>query len=328
MPRLLVVGLDGFEISLAERLMTQGRMPHMTRLRDRSARFTLDHGLAKYTGLAWDHFSTGKTPEALGRYSAVRFDPITYHVEQEPSYARPVFARFRSRSVLFDVPYCDLERAPRALGVAHWGAHDPGAPEFCRPADLTEEITARFGSYPADDYIYGMLWQSEAKTCAAGEQLAKAVRVRARAARWMLAERFTDWDLGVVVVSEPHSAIEPLWHGVDAAHPLHVLPSAEPARKGLEAVYEECDALIGTLSEALPDAAIMVFAMHGMGANGADVPSMALLGELLYRRQFGKPYMIDAPWPAYLPDGTPLLGEKDNWHWVMESAFPSSVRTR
>ncbi len=166
-----------------------------------------------------------------------------------------------------------------------------------------------------------MLWQSEAKkTRAAGAALTEGVRVRARAARWLLAERLPDWDLGVVVVSEPHSAIEPMWHGVDPTHPLHGLPSGEPARRGLETVYEETDALIGMLAEALPDAALMVFAMHGMGSNDGDVPTMALLPELLYRRQFGKPYMIDVPWPAYLPNGIPLLAEKDNWHWVMEKA--------
>lgn len=322
MQRLLVIGLDGFEITLAERMMAQGRMPHMKRLREKSARYRLDHGLAKYTGLAWDHFSTGKTPEALNRYSAVSLDTATYHVEQEDTYAPPVFAAFDSRCVLFDVPYCDLNRAPAARGIAAWGAHDPGAPKFCRPASLTTEMTEKFGPYPATDYIYGMLWQSEEKTRAAGVALAEAVRVRARAARWLLAERITDWDVGVVVVSEPHSAIEPMWHGVDGSHPLHHLPSGEPARRGLEAVYEECDALIGTLAAALPDAAIMVFAMHGMGANEADVPAMALLPELLYRHRFGKPYMLDLPWPAYLPDGKPSLAEDDNWHWVMEHHVP------
>src|SRR5436190_10213925 len=281
MVRLLVIGLDGFEISLAERLMDDGRMPNMSRLREKSARFLLDHGVEKYTGLTWEFFSTGRTPASLERYSAVRFDPSCYHVVQEPTSAAPVFAKFRSRSVLFDVPYCDLTRAENTMGIAGWGAHDPGVPASSRPAALLEEMTARFGPYPAADYIYGLLWQSEARTRDAGLALTEAVRVRAGAAQWMLVERLTDWDLGLVVVSEPHSAIESLWHGVAASHPLHVLPSAAPAGEAIEDVYAEVDALIGTLIEALPDAAVMVFAMHGMGANDADVPAMSLLPELL-----------------------------------------------
>jgi predicted AlkP superfamily phosphohydrolase/phosphomutase len=320
--RLLVIGLDGLEISLAERMMTEGRMPNMARLRAKSARYSLDHGLPKYTGLTWEHFSTGRTPDALDRYSAVSFNPRRYHVAQEPTHAESAFARFESRCVLFDIPYCDLTRVPDAMGIASWGAHDPGAPAACRPATLFDEMTERFGPYPATDYIYGMLWQSEERTLRGGEALAEAVRVRARAARWMLVERLTDWDLAVVVVSEPHSAIEPLWHGVDADHPLHALPSAAPARRGIESVYAEVDALIGMLTEALPEAAVMVFAMHGMGANDADVPAMSLLPELLYRRQFGEPYMLDLPWPDSLPNGVPLLSENDNWHWVMEERVP------
>jgi predicted AlkP superfamily phosphohydrolase/phosphomutase len=302
--------------------MTEGRMPNMARLREQSARFLLDHGVEKYTGLTWEHFSTGRTPEALDRHSAVRFDPGRYHVAQQPTDVAPVFAEFQSRCVLFDVPYCDLTRAPSAMGITRWGAHDPGAPPSCRPGGLLEEITTRFGPYPAADYIYGLLWQSEAATRRAGEALAEAVRVRGRAARWLLAERLADWDLGVVVVSEPHSAIEPMWHGLDADHPLHALPSAAPARHGIEGIYTEVDALIGMLTEALPDAAVMVFAMHGMGPNEADVPAMALLPELLYRRQFDRPYMADLPWPASLPSGIPLLAETDNWHWVMEERVP------
>ena len=58
MGRVLALGLDGFEISLAERLMAEGRMPHFARLRARSARFRLDHGPDKFTGLAWEHVST------------------------------------------------------------------------------------------------------------------------------------------------------------------------------------------------------------------------------------------------------------------------------
>ena len=102
-----------------------------------------------------------------------------------------------------------------------------------------------------------MVWQSESETRRAGKALANAVRVRARAAEWILSERLRDWDLAVVTVSECHSAIEPFWHGVDPNHPLHTVPSAEAAREGLEAVYVEIDALIGTMIEAAHDAAVL-----------------------------------------------------------------------
>ncbi len=320
--RLLAIGLDGFEISIAERLMADGRMPNLSRLRERSARFRLNHGPAKYSGLAWEHVSTGRTPESLDRHSAVTFDPETYDVRQEPTRETPVFAKMKSRTVLFDVPYCDLQRAANLQGLAQWGAHDPGAPRSCNPPSLADEIAARFGPYPAADYIYAMVWHSAEQTARAGAALAAAVRVRAQAAEWVLRTRIPDWELAVVVVSEPHSALEPLWHGVDPRHPLHLLPSGPVARQCLETVYVETDALIGRLCESFPDASIAVFAMHGMGDNGADVPTMVLLPELLYRRAFGRPWMREIAWSAVLPDGTPLLAEEETWNNTMEARIP------
>ena len=322
MPKLLAIGLDGFEISLAERLMAEGRMPNLARLRESSARFRLNHGPAKYSGLAWEHVSTARTPESLDRHSAVFFDPASYDVRQEPTSETPIFAHLTSRSVLFDVPYCDLHRAPNLQGIARWGAHDPGAPQSCSPASLAGEIEERFGPYPATDYIYAMVWHSVVQTEKAGAALVDAVRTRARAAEWVLKDRLPGWEFAMVVVSEPHSALEPLWHGVDTNHPLHALPSAPIARKALEAVYVEVDALIGRLGAACPDASIAVFAMHGMGDNGADVPTMVLLPELLYRKAFGRPWMRELPWSGALADGTPLLAETETWHHTMEARIP------
>ncbi|MEI8313623.1 MAG: hypothetical protein WCH98_22980, partial [Verrucomicrobiota bacterium] len=207
-------------------------------------------------------------------------------------------------------------------GLARWGAHDPGAPQSCNPPSLAGEIADRFGPYPAADHIYAMVWHSADQTERAGAALAQAVRVRAQAAEWVLTDRIPDWEFAMVVVSEPHSALEPLWHGVDPRHPLHVLPSAPAARRWLETVYVETDALIGRLCESFPDASIAVFAMHGMGDNGVDVPTMVLLPELLYRRAFGRPWMREIPWSDFLPDGTPLLAEQQTWHHTMEARIP------
>ncbi len=317
-----MIGLDGFEISLAEKWMAEGGLPHLKALKDRSARYQLNHGAAKYTGLAWEHVATGKTPEALGRHSAVTFDPNTYHVSQDPTRAAPVFGQLKSRVVVFDTPYFDLQQSRSAQGAVSWGAHDPGVPPQSRPDDLYDEIRERFGPYPASEFIYAMCWQSEAATRRAVDALVRATKQRADISEWLLSERLPDWDLAMVVVSEPHSIIEPMWHGVDPTHPLHDLPSAQPAGDGVRAVYDETDALLGRLMAKFPDAAIMAFAMHGMGSNGADLPAMALLPEMLYRRSFSRPYMQTLPWRKSRPDGSPLLAEDQTWRKTMISRVP------
>jgi predicted AlkP superfamily phosphohydrolase/phosphomutase len=325
-PRVVVIGLDGFEITLAERFMSEGLMPNFAGIAARSLRARLDHGADKFSGLAWEHVSAGRAPSDGARWSVVTFDKDRYTARQQGTNYRPFLADLALRSVVADLPYCDLGAAPNVQGFTDWGAHDPGVAPASRPESLRLEIEQRFGAYPAPEWIYGFCWPSPERTRLASDALTRAVNIRSEATRWLLAERLPEWDLAIAVVSEPHSAIEPLWHGVDASHPLHGLPSAAPAAAGLRDVYVAVDNLIGTIAGAFPDAVLVLFAMHGMGVNEADVPVMALLPELLHRYAFGRPHMKKGRWTRRLSDGTPLLGEHETWEQAVADIVPMGTR--
>jgi predicted AlkP superfamily phosphohydrolase/phosphomutase len=322
--RVLLIGLDGFDAVLAQQFVEEGLLPNFARLQKQAASFNLDHGRDKYSGLAWEHLSSGIRPRDGGRWSAVTFNKRTYRATQDHTVVRPFLADLSDvRSVIFDFPYFDLARAPNVRGITSWGAHDPGVASASRPDGLHHELTNLFGPYPAPEWIYGFCWPSAQKAQAAGDALAQAVKVRSQASCWLLQQRLPDWDLGVVVISESHSAIEPLWHGVDPNHPLHAVPSAPLAAAALRKVYSAIDDLIGDLSLAFPDAALVLVAMHGMGQNDSDVPAMALLPELLYRLAFGSAYMRPVECPEFLPDGTPLIGEDAHWGDLLSQAVPN-----
>ena len=311
--RLLAIGLDGYEASIGERMMRDGRLPALAQLAKRSAQVHLDHGDAKRTGLAWEHFSSGLAPAAANRWSAVEFDPLTYRCTQVGTALRPFPDLLDVKTVVFDPPYFDLCRAPTVRGVVSWGAHDPGTQIQANPESLLNEIRDKFGDYPATQWIYGFTWPSADETTKMGTALAEAVRVRGQIARWLLCDRVPDWSLGIVVASELHSASEALWHGVDARHPLHRVPSAEHARIGLERTYEAIDELLATLVSSCSDAAVLVFSMHGMGPNESDVASMVLLPELLYRAHFNRT-LLRRPADASLTD--------EAWSDHLRSYFP------
>lgn len=309
--RVLAIGLDGYSVSLADRLMAEGALPALAALRAGSAAFLLDHGPAQRSGLAYEHISTGLSPADSGRQSAVHFDPHSYQVWQQGTTRAPFAAALTARTVVFDVPYFWLERAPAVQGLVGWGAHDPGVAPHSRPDSLSAEIDARFGPYPAREYLYATPWMSAPQCARMGAALQAATEQRSEIASWLLGERLTDWQLGLVVVSELHSAHEGLWHGVDAGHPAHSLPSAAPAARGLRAVYGAVDRLVGTLAERFPDADLLVFATGGMGPNHSDLASMALLPELLHREAFGSPRLKPRrEWLASV-GGTAALGETE-----------------
>lgn len=321
MPRVLAICLDGYEESIGRRLMGEGRMPALRALSEQSARFWLDHGPALRTGLAGEHVASGLSPSDAGRWAAVHFDPATYAIRQQGTELAPFTVALGSRAVVFDSPYFDLARAPGTRGIVGWGAHDPGVACTANPPELLEEMTARFGAYPAREWIYGTPWNSLARAQEMGDRLTEAVRARARVGHWLYRERLPDWELALLTVSEAHSALEGLWHGIDPAHPLHLCPSAVAAGQGIRSVYAAIDDLIGELRAAFPDAATVLFSMHGMGPNRSDAASMLLLAELLYRRAFGAAYFDRKGATSAALHGQAVMSESESWGSWTDAGF-------
>src|SRR5262245_17453750 len=142
--RVLVIGLDGLEETLVDRLMAAGEMPALAELRKRSARFRLDHGAAQRTGLGWEHFASGLSPEAAQRWAAIEFDPGTYGTWQSGARFAPWWNALDRRVVVYDTPYVDFRLAPTTKGIVAWGAHDAGASAAGRPHGLLREFVRRF----------------------------------------------------------------------------------------------------------------------------------------------------------------------------------------
>jgi predicted AlkP superfamily phosphohydrolase/phosphomutase len=319
--RTLAVGLDGFEISIARKLAGDGLLPYFCLLFEQAATFDLDHGDARDTGLAWEHFSTGKHPDDYHRWSAVHFDPVTYRVWQEPTQQTSFTRQLPGRTLVFDLPYHRLAGADSGLaGLADWGAHDPGVQAHSVPPSLLEEVADRFGEYPAKEFIYGFTWPCAARTRQMAERLLLAARKRTEMALWLASERIPDWDTAIIVTSELHSAVEAMWHGWDESHPLHNHASAAPAREGIQQLYIETDRMLAALAERFPDARMVVFAMHGMGPNTADVPSMALLPELLYRLEASQQGL----WPRkdwQVTGGFAMRSSEKNWSMAVNACL-------
>ncbi|HEY1251849.1 MAG TPA: alkaline phosphatase family protein [Thermoanaerobaculia bacterium] len=328
-PRVLALGLDGLEMTLAERLMAAGEMPALAELAGRSARFRLDHGPAQRTGLAWEHVASGLSPDEGRRWAAVEFDPATYATWQEGARFTPWWSGLDRKVVVFDTPYVDLRRARNTRGVVGWGAHDPGIDLDACPHELLGEFEERFGAYPAPAWTYGMPFPSTARTQAMGAELVSALDLRTRAARWLATERLDDWDLFLAVAGEAHGAMEGLWHGLDTTHPHHAHPSAPAAGEALRALHRALDRMVGELVAAAGDAAVVAFTMGGMGPNHSDVSSMVLLPELLYRHAFGEPRLAVPPEWSAAPGAVPVLGESEPWAkasraWISETPPPET----
>jgi hypothetical protein len=320
--KVLAIGLDGYEVSLAERYMAEGQMPAMADLRKRSARFLLDEGPARHAGLPWEHVASGLSPEGAGRWSPVEFDPASYTAWQDGAQFAPWWEETNLRVVVFDPPFVDLRSARNTQGIVAWGSHNAGAVRAARPTPLVAEFVQRFGDYPAVEWTYGTPWPSASRSRLMGETLSHALDVRGCAAQWLATERFPEWDLFFVVAGELHGGVEGLWHGVDPGHPLNTHPSAAPAATALLDIHRALDRMVGRLVNAAGDAIVITFNMGGMGPNNCDVQSMVLLPELLYRHAFGHALLKLPPAWTATPNRLPILDEQDSWDTVRESWVP------
>ena len=107
--RNLAIGLDGFELSVARELADAGKLPFFKWLFQEAATYNLDHGDVRDTGLAWEHFTTGRHPDDYERWSTVTFDQHTYQVHQSPSEQIPFTNDLVGNVVVFDMPYHRLD---------------------------------------------------------------------------------------------------------------------------------------------------------------------------------------------------------------------------
>lgn len=320
--RVMVLCLDAFDAPLGDRLIAEGRMPALARLKENSARFQLEHGpegRARYTGLTWEHFSSGLKPESARRWSVIEWDAQALEARQLSVGLPPFLTGLDVRCAVFDPPYWNLAAQPNATGVVGWSGHDTGCEPTSVPDGLMGEIIARFGQPPSVSELNTMVYPSIRQTREMADLLVRTIRMRGDVAEWLFAQRCQDWDVAILGFGETHDAIELFAHGVIPDHMLHDHPTARVARDGLIRCYEELDRQLERLMTRFPDCTFVAFTMHGMGFNDTDLPTMLLLPELMYRMEFGKPLFVSREdWRA---GEIPVLAEGEDWNAAVIAAM-------
>jgi predicted AlkP superfamily phosphohydrolase/phosphomutase len=286
--RVLVVGFDACEVTLVEREIAQGRLPHFARLRDRSLGFELESPMETLPGAIWPEINTGVSSGTMGdfyipnqlrtgeaRLRATRPDDI-----DASKYFWTQASRAGRRVAVID-PVQSVP-APQLNGIQllEWGLHDRTFDVSSDPPELLADIRRRFGDHPirscdthgetVDGYrrlIAGLLQGLRAKSAFVPELLTREA-----------------WDLFCCTFSESHCAGHQLWHFQDPRHPSHDAHAPVDLRNGLTDVYAGIDAALGNVLDAAgDDATILAIFSHGMDLY-FDGPQ--LLPEVLVRLGF------------------------------------------
>ncbi len=106
--KVVVLGLDGFDPKIAERLLSRGELPHLRRLSEQGGYSRLATTTPAQTPVAWSTFATGTNPGGHGVFDFLRRDPQTnlpdaglFRFEQKNSFVAPRATNLRRGTPLW-----------------------------------------------------------------------------------------------------------------------------------------------------------------------------------------------------------------------------------
>jgi predicted AlkP superfamily phosphohydrolase/phosphomutase len=110
MKKVIVIGLDGFEPTVVERLLKLGELPSLATLRGQGGYARLRTTYPALTPVAWSTFATGTNPGGHGIFDFIRRDPNTYlpdfslnRYEQRHAYLPPKAVNLRRGMPVWEV---------------------------------------------------------------------------------------------------------------------------------------------------------------------------------------------------------------------------------
>lgn len=110
--RVVVLGFDGADAALTEKLMAEGKLPHLEALAQRGGYARLSPTVPAQTPVSWATFTTGRDPGGTQIFDFLRRDPMTY---------MPTFAVAEERKATFLLGTANQPVTAAVLGVVGLG---------------------------------------------------------------------------------------------------------------------------------------------------------------------------------------------------------------
>lgn len=259
--RVMVIGLDSAppEVFFGEAL---SRLPNLARLVERGLHGPLRSCHPPISLTAWAVMTTSVSPGPLGLYGFRHRKGHSYDQGWAPnsySVRAPrmwdVLGRAGLRSCLVGVPPGYPPKALRGWSVSCF-LTPPGAERYTHPAELQDEIEARFGRVVFDvpfrvedrDRLRASLFEMTAQHFDVARHLAAT----------------KPWDFFMVMEVGLDRLHHAFWKFIDPAHPKY--EPGNPYAEVADQYYRLLDDRIGELLEVAPDAAVLVVSDHGARA--------------------------------------------------------------
>ena len=268
-PSVIALGLDAMEGLLVERLLEEGRMPNLARLRERGAYGRLRSRPAPFLSMVWPTFYTGQTLGSHGWY----YNKLWSAREQLLRYVDPSWLPVRPfwddlsgarRVTILDVP-CSAVPDDSFSGtfLNGWQAHDNFG-KFASTPGLHRRIRRQFGNPAMRAEMFGP--QDVGTLQRQREQALTSLAQFASIVADMLTSE--SHDLLLAVFGGVHRGTHYLWSLEEADTAGASAAELEQLSGARDEIYQAADRAVGAVLSAVPaDSHVLVFALHGMGRN-------------------------------------------------------------
>lgn len=268
MSRVLLIGLDGAEPSLVERWMDEGRLPHLSALRERGTYLPLESTMPPATFPAWTTCVTGVNPGRHGIIDFTQMIPGQYALrflnasDRKAPAIWNVLSSAGKRVAVIGVPATYPPESVNGVMVSGFDSPVCTAVDksFVYPNSLYTDVRDwRFADFQETDIGPG--WHDRALP-----RLLEGICVKESIAAKLL--RREPWDFFMVVFGESDTVSHHFWMFHDPKSPRY-RPGHENA---IRDVYMRLDAAVGRLvQEAGEGVLVGIVSDHGFGGAGTGV---------------------------------------------------------
>jgi predicted AlkP superfamily phosphohydrolase/phosphomutase len=261
-PKIAMLGFDAAELSYIQEHLSM--LPNFKRALSCGRLTQLSSPAQMFPGSVWPTFYTATPPGEHGIHHLMQWDADAMRLRRVSGEWLPNEPFWRElerrglRVIALDVPMAFPPKECAGVEVSSWGAHDQVSPFTAYPRELKTEILRRFGEHPMG--IEVPVDKSLNERMHVRKNLVSGVALKSELVRWLLTSR--PWDFFIAVFGESHRGGHILWP--DAADGESSIPLS-----ALLDVYRALDEALGSILAAinLADTTVIIFALHGMGAN-------------------------------------------------------------
>ena len=266
--KVVIIALDAAETSLIEKWMKEGYLINLASLRSKGAFGKLSSSAEWLAGSPWPTFYTGTLPGEHGLYHYVQWKSDKMEYERPgPEWINAVpFWRHPDneyRTIAVDVPLTFPPVPFNGIEISGWASHDGIYPTSSYPKEKIEWVKKNFGKAPISIEMGGL--QTMTDLFNIKEELIVANQKETELVASLINSE--EWDLFICCFSSTHRGGHKLW---DATNVRDSINDEQRLifQDWLRDIYQSCDNAVGKILESVKDdVTVMIFSLHGMGAN-------------------------------------------------------------